>query len=108
MPNYYELVESRRERARRIHRADDARPHRSRSADHWLAAIAGGILVAVPVAAGLYRGSVGWMEVIVVLMGLASLATAVQGFARDSTRRSSAGVSRARPDSYAGCAPAGK
>ena len=85
MPKYYELVESRRDRARRIHHADHARPHRSRDADHWFAAIAGGILVAVPVAACLYRGSLGWMEVVVALMGFASLATAVQGFVRDST-----------------------
>lgn len=85
MPKYYELVESRRERARRIHHADHARPDRSRNADHWVAAIVGGILIAVPAAAGLYRGSLGWMEVVVALMGFASLATAVQGFARDST-----------------------
>jgi hypothetical protein len=71
MPKYYELIESRLIRARR-----------SRNADHWGAAIAGGILFALPTAGALYRGSFGWMDVVVAVIGVASLVSAAEGFMR--------------------------
>jgi hypothetical protein len=86
MPKYHELVESRSDAVRRSPDADHLRARRSDRADRWGAAIAGTILFAVPVAGGLYRGSFDWMDVVVGLMGFASLAVAVNGFARDWPR----------------------
>ena len=59
-------------------RKRDARP------DRWGAAMAGGILFAVPMAGGLYRGSLGWMDAVVAIMGVAALAVAADSFARRS------------------------
>ena len=53
-----------------------------RNAESWGAAIAGGVLVAIPAAAGLYRGALGWIDVVVALMGLGALAVAAHGFSR--------------------------
>ena len=86
MPNYHELVGSRSDAARRSRDADHSRARRRDRADRWGAAIAGTILFAVPVAGGLYRGAFDWMDVVVALMGCASLAVAINGFARDRPR----------------------
>ena len=56
----------------------------SPSSDRWGAAIAGGILFALPMAGALYRGSLGWIDVVVAIMGIAGLAVAADGFARTS------------------------
>lgn len=71
MPEYYELIEARLSRARR-----------RRNADRWGAAIAGGVLFALPVGGALYRGSLGWMDVVVAIIGMAGLAVAAAGFMR--------------------------
>jgi hypothetical protein len=60
-----------------------------RNAEFWGAAIAGGVLVAMPAAAGLFRGALGWMDVLVGLMGLGALAVAVA--ARHGKQRHRAG-----------------
>lgn len=74
MPYYYEWIESRRKR-------------RNRNADNWGAALAGGVLFALPVSAGLFRGSFGWMEVVVAVIGIASLVSAAEGFMRSRPRQ---------------------
>jgi hypothetical protein len=51
--------------------------------DRWGAAIAGGLLFALPIAAGLYRGMFDWWDLLVALMGLAGLAAA--GFGSSGT-----------------------
>lgn len=56
----------------------------SRSSDRWGAAVAGGILFALPMAGALYRGSLGWMDAVVAVMGIAALAVAADSFARHS------------------------
>lgn len=56
----------------------------SRSSDRWGAAIAGGILFALPMAGALYRGSLGWIDAVVAVMGIAGLAVAADSFARTS------------------------
>lgn len=56
----------------------------SPSSDRWGAAIAGGILFALPMAGALYRGSLGWIDVVVAIMGIAGLAVAADSFARTS------------------------
>ena len=53
----------------------------------WGAAIAGGILFALPVAGAFYRGSFGWMDVVVALIGVAGLAAAAGGFTRVAVLR---------------------
>lgn len=55
-----------------------------RTADRWGAAIAGGLLFALPVAGGLYRGVFGWVDLVVALMGIGGIALAVVSFARNS------------------------
>lgn len=55
-----------------------------RSADRWGAAMAGGILFALPMAGALYRGSFGWIDVVVAVIGVAGLAVAADSFARHS------------------------
>lgn len=54
----------------------------SRRSDRWGAAIAGGILFALPMAGALYRGSFGWIDVVVAVLGIAGLAVAADSFAR--------------------------
>ena len=41
--------------------------------ERWTAAMAGSVLVAVPLAAWGYRGSLSWMDSIVALIGIAAL-----------------------------------
>lgn len=48
------------------------------SADRWGAAIAGGLLFALPVAGGLYRGAFHWADLVVVFMGIGGIALAVR------------------------------
>jgi hypothetical protein len=73
--------------SRRTLRVDEVmnQPERRlhRNADAWGAAIAGGILFALPMAGGLYRGSFGWMDVVVAVIGAAALAV---GYQRRVTR----------------------
>jgi hypothetical protein len=54
------------------------------SADRWGAAIAGGLLFALPTAGGLYRGTFDWPDLIVALMGMAGLAAAVWPLTKQS------------------------
>ena len=56
----------------------------SRSADRLGAAMAGGILSALPMAGALYRGSFGWIDVVVAIIGIAGLAVAADSLARHS------------------------
>lgn len=56
--------------------------HNAAAADRWGAAIAGAILFALPMAAGFYRGSLAWMDLVVALMGIGALAVAADSFTR--------------------------
>lgn len=78
MPMYYERIESRLSRA-----------PTSRNADHWGAAVAGSILFALPVAGGFHRGSFGWIEVVVAVIGIAGLVTAAEALMHSRPRSSS-------------------
>jgi hypothetical protein len=69
MSKYYERVES-----------------RNRNADHWGAAIVGSILFGLPIAGAFYRGTFGWMEIVVAVIGVASVVTAAEGFMRRRPR----------------------
>ena len=53
----------------------------------WGAAIAGSILLVLPVAGAFYRGSLGWVDVVVALIGVAGLAVATEGFIRVAVPR---------------------
>lgn len=75
MPKYHEWIKSRFNRARN-----------SRNADRWGAAIAGSILFALPVTGGFYRGSFGWIEVVVAVIGVAGLVSAADGLSRELLR----------------------
>jgi hypothetical protein len=50
--------------------------------ERWGAAIMGIILVALPLAGWLYRGSLSWMDSVVALIGIAALVLAVEDFLR--------------------------
>lgn len=53
---------------------------KSRNADRWGAALAGSVLFALPMAGALYRGSLGWMDAAVAVIGIAGLAVAAEAF----------------------------
>jgi hypothetical protein len=72
MQRYYERVES--------------SPNRVGSSERWSAAVAGAVLVAVPASAWVFRGWLSWMEVVVAMVGIASMAVAVLGFVRRRPR----------------------
>jgi hypothetical protein len=61
----------------------EVRLRERRGADRWGAAIAGGILFALPLAGGIYRGVFDWVDLLVALMGICGLAVAAARFARD-------------------------
>lgn len=63
--------------------------------DHWGAAIAGSILLALPIVGAIYRGSFGWMEAVVAVIGVAGLVTAAEGFMRRNILRGDGLVSAA-------------
>ena len=50
--------------------------------ERWGAPIMGIVLVFLPLAGWLYRGSLSWMDSIVALVGIAALALAVEDFVR--------------------------
>ena len=67
---------------RKQYRGIERSRKRAARADRWGAAMAGGVLFALPMAGGLYRGSLGWMDAVVAIMGVAALAVAADSFAR--------------------------
>jgi hypothetical protein len=77
MPRYYEFIESRLRR-----------PGAGRKAGSWAAAIAAALLLALPIAGALYRGSFGGMEIPVAVTGIAVLAVAVADRLVPARRRS--------------------
>ena len=50
--------------------------------ERWSTAITGAVLVALPVAGWIYRGSLSWMDSVVALIGMAALVLAVEDFRR--------------------------
>ena len=50
--------------------------------ERWGGAIMGTVLVALPVAGWIYRGSLSWMDSVVGLIGIAALVLAVEDFLR--------------------------
>jgi hypothetical protein len=82
---------------------------RNARADRWGAAMAGGILFALPMAGGLYRGSLGWIDAVVAIVGVAALAVAADSFARRNRRpEASSEVSCAPPGTSSGCPRVGR
>jgi hypothetical protein len=50
--------------------------------ERWGAALMGTVLVALPVAGWIHRGSLGRMDIVVALIGMAALVLAVEDFRR--------------------------
>ena len=50
--------------------------------ERWGAPIMGTVLVSLPLAGWVYRGSLSWMDSIVALIGVAALVLAVEDFVR--------------------------
>ena len=50
--------------------------------ERWGGAIMGAVLVSLPLAGWVYRGSLSWMDSIVALIGIAALVLAVEDFVR--------------------------
>jgi ABC-type enterobactin transport system permease subunit len=48
----------------------------------WGAAITGTVLVALPLAGWAYRGTLSWMDIVVVLIGITALVFALEDFLR--------------------------
>lgn len=46
------------------------------------AVVTGTVLIGLPAASWLYRGTLSWMDVVVALIGIAAFASAVEDFAR--------------------------
>ncbi|HZM36277.1 MAG TPA: hypothetical protein VFC18_17545 [Burkholderiales bacterium] len=65
-----------------------------RTADRWGAAMAGGLLFALPVADGFYRGVFDRVNLVVALMGVGGIRFAVIGFARRRLPAAAAGLSK--------------
>lgn len=50
--------------------------------ERWGGAIAGIVLVALPLAGWVYRGSLSWIDSVVALIGIAAVVLAVEDFVR--------------------------